>query len=160
MPPPIQRFLDHLEVWPAFAGDGHCPSFRTLSAWGSPELVSNEFFLYIHNTGWRLDRARFDDRLAVEAEKRGALPLAATGRTALLSRLAGLRPVNHDRLVASVVFFPDSRDTDRPGADAAVIKAAPDGWWYTAATPAGHRVVALMTDSDLARQLRASRLDV
>jgi flavin-dependent dehydrogenase len=152
-------------------------------------LVSNEFFLYAHNTGWRLNRARFDYRLAVEAGKRGVLLLTAkvralasngdgwaidcgeagihparcvvdaTGRAALLSRLAGLRPVNYDRLVASVVFFPDSRDTDRPGADAAVIEAVRDGWWYTAATPAGHRVVALMTDSDLARQLRVSQLD-
>lgn len=189
VPPPIQRFLNHLGVWPSFAGDGHCPSFRTLSAWGNPELVSNEFFLYAHNTGWRLDRARFNCRLAMEARKRGTLPLAAkvraltpngdgwaidcgetgihlaryvvdaTGRAALLSRLAGLRPVNHDRLVASVVFFPDSKDIDRLGTDAAMIEAVPDGWWYTAATPTGHRVVALMTDSDLAQQLRASRLD-
>ncbi len=152
-------------------------------------MVGNEFILYVHNTGWRLDRARFDNRLAVEAGKRGALPLSAkvralapsgdgwiidcgeagihparcvvdaTGRAALLSRLAGLRPVNYDRLVASVVFFLDLRDADRPGADAAVIESVPDGWWYTAATPAGHRVVAFMTDSDLARRLRVSRLD-
>ncbi|MGX2042083.1 tryptophan 7-halogenase [Methylocaldum sp. MU1018] len=189
VPPLIQRFLQHLDVWPAFTGDGHCPSFRTLSAWGGPELVGNEFFLQVHDTGWRLDRARFDRRLAMEAENRGARPLAAriraiapdgdgwtidcgaagihtarcvvdaTGRAALPSRLAGLRPVNHDRLIASVVFFPDSPDADRPGADAAVIEAFRDGWWYTAATPAGRRIVALMTDGDLARRLRASRLD-
>lgn len=189
MPPLIQRFLDHLEVWPAFVTDGHCPSFRTLSAWGSPELISNEFFLDVHNTGWRLDRTLFDSTLAAEATNRGAQPLAAkvrslapngdgwtincgeagihtarcvvdaTGRTALLSRKVGLRPINHDRLVASVVFFPDSVDVDRPGAEAVVIEAFQDGWWYTAATPAGHRIIALMTDSDLAHRLGVFRLD-
>jgi flavin-dependent dehydrogenase len=189
VPPLIQRFLDHLGVWQAFVDEGHCPSFRTLGAWGGPLLEGNEFFLHVHNTGWRLDRGRFDRWLAAEAERRGALPLTArvralapegegwridcgdsgihrarcvvdaTGRAALLSRWAGLAPVNHDRLVACVGFFPDRGDTDRPGADAALIEAFGDGWWYTAATPGGQRVVALMTDSDLVRRLGASRLE-
>lgn len=152
-------------------------------------MLGNEFFLQVHNTGWRLDRARFDHRLVVEAQNRGVQLLEArvrglvrhgdrwvvdcgeagvhtarcvvdaTGRVALPSRLAGLRSVNHDRLVASVVFFQDSADSDRPGADAAVIEAFRDGWWYTAAIPAGYRVVALMSDSDLVRRLGANRLD-
>jgi flavin-dependent dehydrogenase len=83
----------------------------------------------------------------------------ATGRAASVSRLAGLRPVNHDRLVACVGFFPDTEDKERPGADAAVVEAFRDGWWYTAATPTGQRVVALMTDSDRVRRLGAARLD-
>lgn len=189
VPPLVQRFLDHLGVWQAFVDAGHCPSFRTLSSWGGPGLVGNEFFLHVHNTGWRLDRARFDRWLAAEAERRGALPLAATvralatdgegwwidcgaagmhtarcvvdatGRTALPSRLAGLVPVNHDRLVASVGVFPDTGDTAQPGADAVVVETFQDGWWYTAATPTGQRVVALMTDSDLVRRLGAAQLE-
>lgn len=190
VPPLIQRFLDHLGLWRSFLDQGHSPSFRTLSAWGGPLLEGNEFFLHVHNTGWRLDRVCFDRWLAAEAERRGAIPLAAkvrglsqeaggwridcggagvhrarcvvdaTGRAASLSRLAGLRPVNHERLVACVGFFPDTADMERPGADAAVVEAFRDGWWYTAATPGGQRVAALMADSDWVRRLGAARLDI
>lgn len=189
VPPLIHQFLDHLGVWRAFLDEGHCPSFRTMSAWGGPALRSNEFFLYVQNTGWRLDRARFDRWLAAEATRRGALPLKtrvrtlshygerwridcgeagihmarcvvdATGRAALLSRQAGLVPVHHDRLVACVGFFPDTGDRERPGADAALVETFQDGWWYTAATPTGQRVAALMTDSDLVRRLGVARLE-
>ena len=31
-----------------------------------------------------------------------------------------------------------------------VIEATPDGWWYTAVVPSGERVVAFLTDNDLA----------
>jgi flavin-dependent dehydrogenase len=189
VPPLIHRFLDHLGVWQTFLAEGHRPSFRTMSAWGSPELMSNEFFLSAQNTGWVLDRARFDRWLAAQAAGRGARPLPAkvrtlthngegwqidcgkfgihrarcvvdaTGRAALLSRQAGLIPVHHDRLVASVGFFPDTGDTEQPGADAAVVETFQHGWWYTAATRTGQRVVALMTDSDLVRRLGAARLE-
>ncbi|HYE36265.1 tryptophan 7-halogenase [Methylocaldum sp.] len=189
MPPLIKRFLDHLGLGAGFARDSHCPSFRTASAWGGPELISNEFFLDVHNIGWRLDRARFDRMLAAEAENRGAIPLAAkvgsirfdgdrwtidcgeagtrtarcvvdaTGRAALLSRLGGLKPINCDRLVAATVFFEESESPGLPGADAALIESFRDGWWYTAATPGGRRVAVLMTDADLARRLGAPRLD-
>ncbi len=189
VPPLIKRFLDHLGVWPQFTSDQHCPSFRTVSAWGGPELIGNEFFWDVHNTGWRLDRTLFDRMLAREAENHGAVPMAAkiralrydeglwsvdcgeagihsarcvvdaTGRSALLSRLAGLKPVNYDRLVASVVLFEESGNQDAPGADAALVESFIDGWWYTAATPGGRRIAALMTDTDIVRQLGAARLD-
>lgn len=189
VPPLIQPFLEHLGLWPAFLENGHCPSFCTLSAWGQPELLGNEFFLQAHNTGWRLDRARFDAWLADEAARRGAVSLMAkvkglsqnpgswtiecgsdgiytarclvdaSGRTAALSRQAGLRTVNSDRLVACVMFFSESKAENRPGADAAVVEAFQHGWWYTAATPAGHRVVALMTDSDLVGRLGLLQTD-
>ncbi len=189
VPPLLQQFLDHLGVWTAFLNEGHLPSFRTMSAWGSPHLVSNEFFLSVHNTGWRLDRARFDRWLSAEAVRRGAQPVTArvrtltrtdegwridcgkagihlarcvvdaTGRAALPSKQAGFTPVHHDRLVACVGFFPDTGDTDQPGADATVVETFENGWWYTATTPNGKRVVALMTDSDLIRELGATRLD-
>jgi flavin-dependent dehydrogenase len=189
VPPLIKRFLDHLDVWSAFTHNHHCPSFRTISAWGGPELIGNEFFLDVHNTGWRLDRALFDRMLATEAENHGALPMAAkvralrfdeglwnvdcgeagthtarcvvdaTGRSALLSRLAGLKLVNDDRLVASAVFFEESGHHDGSGTDGALVESFIDGWWYTAATPRGHRVAVLMTDADIARHLAAASLD-
>lgn len=189
VPPLIQQFLDHLGVWQAFLHEGHRPAFRTMSSWGSPNLVSHEFFLSVQNTGWCLNRARFDRWLEAEAVRRGAQPVTArvrtltrndegwridcgkagihmarcivdaTGRTALPSKQAGFAPAHHDRLVACVGFFPDKGDTEQPGADAVVVESFADGWWYTAATPTGKRVVALMTDSDLIRDLGATRLE-
>ncbi len=185
VPPPILPYLQHLGVAADFGQDGHCPSFRTMSAWGGPELLGNEFFLQVHNTGWRLDRPRFDGMLMKQAQRRGAQPLDAkvrslawaddhwrvdcgdgglhtarcvvdaSGRAALPSRLAGLRSVNLDRQVACVVFFEDSGNA-LPGADAALVESFRDGWWYTAAIPEGRRVAALMTDADIARRLRVS----
>ena len=189
VPPLIKPFLEHLGVWQAFLRDRHCQSFRTVSAWGSPELISNEFFLSAHNTGWRLDRNRFDAMLLGKAKQQGTTILNAktssvyhdsgqwridcgesgiytarcvvdaTGRSALVSRLAGIKPVNYDQLVASTVFFEDRASPNVTGADAALIESFQQGWWYTAATPGNRRVVALMTDADIAHHLRANRLE-
>lgn len=188
VPPPIKPFLDHLGLGPAFIQAGHHPSFHTLSAWGGPDLIGNEFFLYVHNTGWRLDRDRFDRMLANEAERLGTKMLTATvrslnpcdqgwrigcgtagkfaarfvidasGRSALLSRLLKRPSVKIDKLVASAVFFEQHTVPDMPGADAAVIESYRDGWWYSAAIPDSRRVVMLMTDADIARKLHASQL--
>ncbi|PPK73375.1 flavin-dependent dehydrogenase [Methylobacter tundripaludum] len=188
VPPPIKPFLDHLGLGPAFIQADHCPSFHTLSAWGGQELIGNEFFLYVHNTGWRLDRDRFDRMLADEATRLGAKPLTATvrslspcaqgwridcgaagkfaarfvidasGRSALLPRLLKIPSVKIDKLVACAVFFEQQSVPDAPGADAAVIESFRDGWWYSAAIPGSRRVAMLMTDADIARQLRISQL--
>src|ERR1700722_15490838 len=67
VPPQIEPLLRHLGLWPAFAADGHRPSYRTVSAWGGPELVSNEFLFQTRQVGWRLDRARFDTMMRTAA---------------------------------------------------------------------------------------------
>ena len=179
VPPQIKPILEHLGLWPAFAGDGHCASYRTLSAWGTPRLLSNEFLFHTQQVGWRLDRSRFDAMFLAAAKARVAAHVAgkvtrltfadgawcvrldddathaarfvvdATGRAAALARLRGLRPTRLDRLVGCFMDFDD------PAASAQdlVIEAVRDGWWYTTALPAGRRVVAFMTDADLARGL-------
>src|SRR5882762_7618070 len=38
LPPQIKPVLRHLDVWEAFASDGHLPSYRTVSAWGGAGL--------------------------------------------------------------------------------------------------------------------------
>ena len=43
LPPQVKPVLEHLKAWQAFAADRHRPSYRTVSAWGGPELLSNEF---------------------------------------------------------------------------------------------------------------------
>jgi flavin-dependent dehydrogenase len=178
VPPPIKPILQHLGLWPAFARDGHCASYRTLSAWGAPQLVSNEFLFQTQQIGWRLDRARFDATMLRTAKARAAhvagkvtrlsfadgawrvrlgdgathaarFVVDATGRAAALARLRGLRPTRLDRLVGCFMDFDDPAAGDRE----LIIEASRDGWWYMAALPAGRRVVAFMTDADLARGL-------
>jgi flavin-dependent dehydrogenase len=56
--------------------------------------------------------------------------------------------VQHDSLVA---FYARLRPAEPGDRDArTLIEAVPDGWWYTALVPSGERVVAFLTDADLA----------
>ncbi|MFJ8743154.1 FAD-dependent monooxygenase [Embleya sp. NPDC127516] len=71
----------------------------------------------------------------------------ATGRRAGLATAAGARRVVHDRLVALCLTLPPST-TPTPDAST-LVEASPDGWWYTALLPAGHRLLARYTDADL-----------
>src|ERR1700733_8570634 len=70
VPPQIEPLLRHLGLWPAFAADGHRPSYRTVSAWGGPGLVSNEFLFQTRQVGWRLDRALSDAMMRTAAAAR------------------------------------------------------------------------------------------
>jgi 2-polyprenyl-6-methoxyphenol hydroxylase-like FAD-dependent oxidoreductase len=185
VPPAIKPMLDHLGLWARFDADRHLPSHRTLSAWGTPTLVSNEFLFHTQQVGWRLDRARFDAMLQDVASARvhrlmrdtviglaaadggwrailrdgpaiaARYAIDATGRGAALFRALGLRPTRLDRLVGCFVDFVDA-DDDGEGL---MIESAPDGWWYTAAIPDRRRVVAYMSDGDLVRTLGVGRAD-
>jgi 2-polyprenyl-6-methoxyphenol hydroxylase-like FAD-dependent oxidoreductase len=183
LPPQIKPILEHLKVWQAFEADRHRPSHRTVSAWGGPELLSNEFLFQAHQVGWQLDRARFDAMLRGKAAERATLVTAkvieaahdgawsvsldngtratarflvdATGRGAFLARQNGVAFENLDRLVGSVMLFEQATD-DGLGL---LIEAFPDGWWYTAALPDGRRIVAAMSDADLVRSLNLNQID-
>jgi flavin-dependent dehydrogenase len=185
VPPAIKPMLDHLGLWPRFEADRHCASYRTVSAWGGPHLVSNEFLFHAQQIGWRLDRARFDGMLLDAASARVALPVRnkvvgfiiagdgwratlrdgscvtarfaidATGRGAVLARALGLRRAALDGLVGCFVEFADAADDG----EGLMIESVADGWWYTAAIPDHRRVVAYMSDGDLMRAHGAGRLD-
>lgn len=185
VPPQIRPILEHLGLWQLFAADRHCASYRTVSAWGSPHLLSNEFLFQTQQIGWRLDRNRFDAMLRQAAAARSAAHLAArvvdlghvdgawrvilgdgapvtarfaidaTGRAAALGRLQGLQPVNLDRLVGCFVEFEGAADDG----EGLLIETFADGWWYSAAVPDGRRVIARMSDADLIRQHGVARLD-
>ena len=72
LPPQVEPILRHLKVWDAFAADGHRPSFRTVSAWGGPELLSNEFIF--QTAAGRAGGAR--DAYRGAGRRRGARGLA------------------------------------------------------------------------------------
>ncbi len=182
VPPQINPVLVHLGVWAQFAGGGHCPSYRTMAAWGDPRLAGHEFLFQAHQVGWRLDRAAFDRVLAEAASLRVAalmrgkvvelagkgdewrvslsggpvvtarFAVDATGGAAVLARRCRLRQVNPDRLVGCVLYTGSRSD----GAEGLMIEAFAEGWWYTAALPGGGRVVVCMTDADRVRPLELS----
>lgn len=74
----------------------------------------------------------------------------ATGRRALIGRRLALRR-RQDRLVAAFTLLGARGADDQPGDRElrTLVEAVPEGWWYTARVPAG-RVVAHLTDADLA----------
>jgi flavin-dependent dehydrogenase len=183
LPSVARVFLEHLGVWPAFQAERHRPVHATASAWGTPARRENHSIYTTRGAGWHLDRARFDSFLARAASSRGAdvktavravaferadgnshdawslrlsdgarlgarFVVDATGRRAAFARRAGARPLAFDGLVGFARLF----TLDPRSEPDTLVEAAAYGWWYTA--PAGdRRVVACMTDSDLARGL-------
>ena len=176
VPPQVGPLLKHLGQWPGFLADDHCASYRTVSAWGDPQLASNEFLFHTHQVGWRLDRRRFNRMMmcatrervaALVAAKAGGIALTAgkwrvladgaaitarfavdaTGRSGALARSQGVRPTVRDRLLGCFVLFGGAPDDG----EGLMIEAAPDGWWYSAAVPGGRRIIACMSDADMVR---------
>lgn len=180
LPPPARPILEHLGVWDAFKSQRHREVHGTTAVWGSAAPLDNDFFYMPANTGWHLDRSAFDAMLASQAESRGAtlvlgtrirnaeragdewrLTLStgstlaapfivdATGGNASLARRCGARFVEADCLVGIAGFFACSNGDART-----LVEAFEDGWWYTAGLPDGRRLIACMTDADLARRMK------
>lgn len=174
VPPPIQPFLDQLGVTAAFAQAGHSPSFRTLSAWGSTGLESNEFFLHVHQTGWRLDRARFDAMLKAEATRCGAVIVPArvtalsgnahdwridcgsagkfsaryivdaSGGAAITARRLKFTARKLDRLIACAVFFADQSQQPPSMEATAPVIEACQHGWWYTAAIPDNKRVAML----------------
>jgi flavin-dependent dehydrogenase len=83
-----------------------------------------------------------------EEEVRCRWLVDATGRGSTVARHHGVARTTTDALVAFFARLRPSSDGDRDART--LIEAAPGGWWYTALVPAGERVVAWLTDADLA----------
>lgn len=179
LPPPALGVLEHLGVGDAFRAQGHPEAYGTAAAWGAPAAYDNDFLFAARGVGWHLDRAAFDRMLADQAERHGVRVLRgtrvvsaergeggwrlslgsadvvearflvdATGAAAVLARRCGARAVVLDRLAGFTRFFRGGGGERRT-----LVEAFADGWWYTAPLPDGLRVVACMTDTDLAREM-------
>jgi len=94
-----------------------------------------------------------------ETQLRSRWLIDATGRHSSVARTRGERRIADDALVAFFGLFRPAPDSSAADQDSrTLIEATPDGWWYTALLPDKHRVVAYLTDSDLADQsLRTTR---
>jgi len=181
LPPMAKVFLDHLHVWDAFQAQGHREVFGTTAAWGEPAIRENPYVFLMRGTGWHLDRVRFDDMLAVEAEARGVRVVRGSrlDRAGAEGRAWRLRLSNGQELWTRFVVDATGRRavfargrggslairdrlvgfvrffTEPAGRDpSTLVEAVAEGWWYTAGLPGGLRVVACMTDLDLGRRLR------
>lgn len=73
LPPAAKRILNECGVWQDFLAQGHIESFGTRSAWGSPEIQSNDFIRSPDGMGYHLDRTVFDSMLRAYAQKQGAI---------------------------------------------------------------------------------------
>jgi len=147
-----------------------------LSAWGSGSLVTHPGAPEPY--GYLLERDSLDAALqatvaaaggrvaqarAVQVERDGARwtiaverqglqervhavwLVDASGRANVLGRVLRLRRRMDDALVATwAQTGPGEHDPGGP----AVVESAPDGWWYTAPTPAGARLFVYYTDGD------------
>jgi flavin-dependent dehydrogenase len=185
LPPAARPLLRDLRILDELGSDGHLPSYGTVAAWGDDEPAGMDFVFDPNGHGWHLDRVRFEARLRDAAggagavireatkveqasrahdgrwtlglsDRRGRVTtralVDATGRPAVLARQRGARRHRDDRLVCVfAVFAASPRDEDTR----TLVEAVRDGWWYAALVPGGRRVVAFMTDADLAdRALR------
>jgi flavin-dependent dehydrogenase len=178
-----RALLEHLGIWEPFKAQRYRPVHATASAWGEPELRENHFIYSMGGHGWHLERAAFDQWMAREAVRSGAhmllntrldsidplrdgwtLRLAggesisarfvvdATGRRALVARMLAGTVRTFDRLAGFARYFRSTGEDPRT-----IVEAFADGWWYSAALGNGLRVVACMTDVDIARTRRLHR---
>jgi flavin-dependent dehydrogenase len=181
LPPLARRLLEHLGIWDAFQQQTYRETHGTAAAWGSPVPYDHDFLFTAQGVGWHLDRTAFDAFLADEAENRGVTVLRqarvrqarrepgawrlrmaddktltarflidATGSSAMLARRCGARFEPSDRLAGFARLFEEKEPSD----PRTLVEACTDGWWYTAGLPGGLRIVACLTDTDLARPLR------
>lgn len=95
------------------------------------------------------------DRAGKRTACRAHFLVDATGRASALARRIGARRRCFDLLVGvAAVFAPPAAG---PAMHHTLVESCAAGWWYSAPLPSGRTVVVLMTDSDLARALRAGR---
>jgi len=185
LPPPARPLLEHLGVWEPFQAQRHREVYGTTAVWGAAKPLDNDFMYMPANTGWHLDRAAFDAMLAGQAERhcialildarlldaqhrgqewqlalssgdllRARFLVDATGGSVKFARRCGARFVSADRLVGIFRYFESDGDDPRT-----LVEAFEDGWWYTAGLPGGQRVIACLTDADLARRLKLGQVE-
>jgi flavin-dependent dehydrogenase len=114
---------------------------------GGEALLQARFASAEHEQGgWRITIRTADGARELHAN----WLIDATGRSSFVARQLGAERIHDDHLIA---FFIRCRITEAAQRDAdsrTFAEAMPDGWWYSALVPSGERIVAFLTDSDLA----------
>jgi flavin-dependent dehydrogenase len=178
LPPAVRSLLINLGVWQRFLADGHVKSFVIRSAWGRSELQESNHILNPYGCGWHVDRARFDNMLALAAANAGATVLTPCHIMHISEdQKSGWEIVlehhRHSYCLHSSFLIDATGQTSaiptglprsfhvvdrligvvylfvRETEPYTLIEAEPCGWWYSAPLPQGRLVVAHMTDADL-----------
>jgi flavin-dependent dehydrogenase len=185
LPPPARTILEHLKVWEDFCTLEPREVFGTTAVWGQTTAVDNDFIFMPANTGWHVDRARFDHMLATAAQQRGATLFRQTslraidwadGQWRLKLSTGAVLPARFvvdasggklaiaRRLGArfenldqlvGIARFFDSDNNDAR----LLVEAFEHGWWYTAGLPGGKRIVSCVTDADLAHRVGLNKAE-
>ena len=69
----MQPLLTDLGVWADVLAAGPVPSWGTRSLWNGHDPMEHSHLVAPYQQGWHVDRRAFDELLAAEAERRGAL---------------------------------------------------------------------------------------
>ncbi|POZ61948.1 NAD(P)/FAD-dependent oxidoreductase [Chromobacterium alticapitis] len=182
--PDVAGLLERLGIQHDLAR--HRPYHGNLALWGAETPQLDHFLFRGRGHGWHLDRAAFDRMLQQETMASGVAFLGQSGldgiapadggwrlqvrglgetfarvvvdaggrRSPLASRL-GVARHRLDRLQALACHV----DATGELSGYSLVESCPYGWWYAAALPDGRALVALMTDHDLARDLRLEQPD-
>ena len=175
--PEALQVLRRLGLHEAAEGSPHLSSPGIRSAWGEPQLADKDFILNPHGCAWQVDRAEFEKALRRRAAEDGVEVrsgtrfeqasrdgdvwtvscageiirtrwiIDATGRRAAVARLLGTSREAIDQLVCLYALLKSPARIDRDART--YVEAQPNGWWYSAPTPDGRRIVAYQTDADL-----------
>jgi flavin-dependent dehydrogenase len=72
LPPTINPLLDHYGLTERLRRRGNLPCHGNRFVWGSNSIEERDFIFGAHGSGWRLDRAAFEDELMQAATEAGA----------------------------------------------------------------------------------------
>lgn len=78
IPPDMNLVMKQLGIYESFLEEGHEACYGSCSYWGSDKRGYNDSMLSPYGHGWHLDRARFNEYLVKECQKRGAHVLSNT----------------------------------------------------------------------------------
>lgn len=180
--PGVRALLQYLGVWERFQRDQTLRLFGSEAAWGQEALGAMDFMLTTHGAGWALNRRQFDEMLAEEAARAGALIrtdtqvqrctyandlwqietdtgaiqaryiIDAAGRVSPFSLATGAQRQRHDTLTAIFARLPASA----AAVQMSRVESFQEGWWYAAPLPTGECIICLFTDAERIHRLGLS----
>lgn len=180
LPGAARQILLNLGLLDILESGSHLPCYGNVSAWGSDQLIANDFIIDPRGLGWHLDRVQFDKALRLAAISAGVVLcrnrvknvtqtqhtwraclknhevysrwfVDATGRAATLALSQGAIRQRDISLFATYRWAVTSSDDND---NRTFIEAVPNGWWYTAKLPHHTRVVIFHTDAQQAINIR------
>lgn len=180
LPGAARQILLELGLLNVLESGSHLPCYGNISAWGSDQLLANDFINDPRGLGWHLDRVQFDRALRLAAVSAGAVLwknrvkevrlidgtwrvdlkhaevnsrwcIDATGRAASIARSQGAIRQQDLPLFATYRWVLTSdEDTETRTS----IEAVANGWWYTAKIPHKTRVVIFHSDVREGRKIQ------